>query len=114
MASARHASVWGVSLLRVLTTTAAGVTVVEGVGLGAKVAVGEGVGLGADVAVEEGSAFDSPPHATETTSNRAAIATIIGDHCLTETGNLSASSLLRWASLDAKPLEFKNTSTGVR
>ena len=78
MASARH--------LRVLSTTAAGVTVGEGAGLGAKVAVGEGVGLGADVAVGEGSAFDSPPHATETTSNRAAIVTIIGDHCMTETG----------------------------
>ena len=112
MASARHASCSGVSLLRVLPTTAAGVTVGEGVGLGANVAVGEGVGLGAnvavgeevglganvavgeevglgadvavgeevglgaDVAVGEGLGFDSPPHATKTTSNRAAIGTI--------------------------------------
>ncbi|MCH8831150.1 MAG: hypothetical protein IID00_00215 [Chloroflexi bacterium] len=61
-------------------------TVGEGVGLGADVAVGEGVGLGADVAVGEGSAFDSPPHATETTRNRAAIVTINGDQCMTKTG----------------------------
>ena len=88
MASARHASCSGVSLLLSLTTTAtgAGVTVGERVGLDADVAVGEGVGLGTNVAVGEGVGFDSPPHATETTSNRAAIATINGDHRMTKPG----------------------------
>ena len=97
MASARHASDSGVSLLLSLTTTAtgAGVPVGEGVGLGADVAVGEGVGLGTNVAVGEGVGFDSPPHATETTSNMAAIATINGDHCMTETG----TSLSIWVSV---------------
>jgi hypothetical protein len=71
------------------------VPVGEGVGLGADVAVGEGVGLGTNVAVGEGVGFDSPPHATETTSNMAAIATINGDHCMTETG----TSLSIWVSV---------------
>ena len=74
MASIRHASCSGVSPFPSPTATGSGVTIEEAVGLGANVAVGDGV------------AFDSPPHATEITSNRAAIVTINRDHCMTDTG----------------------------
>lgn len=63
-----------------------GDAVVVGEGIDASVTVGEGVGLDADVVVGDRVAFDSPPHATETTSNRAAIVTINRDHCMTKTG----------------------------
>ena len=65
-------SISGVSPFPYPTATGSGLRVGVEVGVGANVAVGEGVG------------FDSPPHATETTSDRTTIVTNNGDHCMTK------------------------------
>lgn len=79
---------------------------------GAGVAVGEGVGLGADVAGGEAVGFASPPHATKTNRNRAAIGTINVDDRMTKRAPpyLSASSLL--ALVAARCKATRDHSTG--